>query len=317
MKLTNSFVVFALILLSLPVLAANAPAPEWVTQRPDLPDAYWGIGQVTCSGSFPSSEEKQEAYQFAAAELSAMIGQRIVTSFSNTKTESGDGLDYEFKESTVATIQSMSEKRLSGIQIRDEWGDEASRRYHIWLYIGAEEANTQIEAWAKQEEDILREVLEEGVKGLETRIGDVEEKSELNEEKLSQMQTELANLLEKVAAQNEQIEVLTQDEGQNAGPTIRAHGFGKPGADQSPTLAQQSAIRAAQMDAKRNLTALVVTLEQESVAILDDGGLDSEIVIEKMRGRIKGARQIGDPIQHSDGTVEVVMEVEMENIFEN
>ncbi len=131
------------------------------------------------------------------------------------------------------------------------------------------------------------------------------------------MQTALANLLEKVAAQNDQIEVLTQGEGPSAEQTIRAHGFGKPGADQSPTLAQQSAIRAAQIDAKRNLTALVVTLEQESIAVLDEGILGSETVIEKMRGRIKGARQIGDPIHHPDGTVEVVMEVAMKNIFEN
>lgn len=307
-----------LLLISAIGLAHAAPTlrPQWVDQRPDLPDAYWGIGEVFFDGATPTHEEKQIAYLHAAAELSTMIGQRIVTSFSNTKRESGDGVDYDFQEDTVAKIESMSQKRLSGVRIRDEWTDESGRSYHVWISIPAAEVNAQIKDWAATEEKALREVLEEGIAGLEGRVGAVEAQTAENASNLESLEDRLTRLLAEVASHDEKLELLAEEAESDTGPRVQAHGFGRPSAGQPATLARQNALRAARIDAKRNLLAMVVALEQESATVLADDGIRSDVVIERMRGRIQGARQVGQPIDHEDGVVEVVMEVELDHLFE-
>ncbi|HOX27082.1 MAG TPA: hypothetical protein PLL30_15285 [Candidatus Krumholzibacteria bacterium] len=314
---TTFFLVVPTLLVAHPRLAeaAATAAPDWVLQRPDLVDAYWGIGQVAFADSLPTGEEKQVAYGYAAAELSAMIGQRIVASFSSFKQETGVGPDAPLEEKTIATIERFSRTSLSGVRIREEWVDTRGKRYHVLLVIGLAEANRQMEAWAEHEEAILREVVEVGIRQIEDRLKQVESRVGDQDARIEGLQQSISTLFTEMEASKDKIEVLESGEFNWSRKLIRASGIGVPNEDLPAGVQRQSAVRAAQLDAKNNLLKLVDTFEVESKVLMRDGVLESSVIVERMRGRIRGAHQVGETVFQPDGTAEVIMEVDVREVF--
>jgi hypothetical protein len=82
-----------------------------------------------------------------------------------------------------------------------------------------------------------------------------------------------------------------------------------------PAARKLGAQEAARIDAKKQLIALVEGLSVESEVFIRDHALESEVIIERLKGRIRGARQVGETKYHPDGTAEVVMEVDVRDVF--
>ncbi len=79
--------------------------------------------------------------------------------------------------------------------------------------------------------------------------------------------------------------------------------------------ARPGAERAAKTDAKRNLLGLMEGLSIESKVFIRDHAVDSDVIIESVKGRLRRARQVGETTFHADGSAEVVMEIDVTNVF--
>jgi len=299
-------------------IAGSASAnevPDWVRNRPQMETDYGGLGRVEFVGEIPTPKERQTAYQYALSELSRMIGQKIVASIeSRTREEIGDA-ERSYAEETVATIQSLSQQRLSGVRINAEWTDDLHKTYHVWLVIGMKDANAQAKAWAMKEEAALRRVIEEGVTGVERELRLLQDKMEHLDDDLAQVQQSLSQLFQEVDRNTEQIEVMSKGELNWSRRLIRAVGFGVAGDKIPPPARKLGAQEAARIDAQKRLIATVEGLSVESEVFIRDHVLESEVIIEQMKGRIRGARQVGETKYHNDGSAEVVLEVDVRDVF--
>lgn len=89
--------------------------------------------------------------------------------------------------------------------------------------------------------------------------------------------------------------------------SIRATGVGRPPqGEQSPGQKRALALRAAQILAYRELAAVV-----GQVQIVDDTTVDSYAQTRKIQvsGLVQGARMLGEPVYHADGSVSVTLEL--------
>jgi len=193
--------------------------------------------------------------------------------------------------------------------------DTRGKRYHVLLVIGLAEANRQMEAWAEHEEAILREVVEVGIRQIEDRLKQVESRVGDQDARIEGLQQSISTLFTEMEASKDKIEVLESGEFNWSRKLIRASGIGVPNEDLPAGVQRQSAVRAAQLDAKNNLLKLVDTFEVESKVLMRDGVLESSVIVERMRGRIRGAHQVGETVFQPDGTAEVIMEVDVREVF--
>jgi hypothetical protein len=96
---------------------------------------------------------------------------------------------------------------------------------------------------------------------------------------------------------------------------IQAVGIGAPPEkDYGKPQARPLALRAAKLDALRNILEVVNGVRIDSKTIVRDAAVESDVIMSNVQGMVRGARQIKQEYL-SDGTVEVTMQVNMHGGF--
>lgn len=99
--------------------------------------------------------------------------------------------------------------------------------------------------------------------------------------------------------------------------TISALGIGAiPANAANVGMARANAIRAARLDALRNLVEAVRGVRVSSETTVENSMVTSDVIKTQVEGMVRGARQVGETKYLSDSSVEVVMEVPMSGIMD-
>lgn len=99
--------------------------------------------------------------------------------------------------------------------------------------------------------------------------------------------------------------------------TISALGIGAiPANAPNVGMARANAIRAARLDALRNLVEAVKGVRVSSETTVENGMVSSDVIKTQVEGMVRGARQVGETKYLSDSSVEVIMEVPMTGIMD-
>ncbi len=99
--------------------------------------------------------------------------------------------------------------------------------------------------------------------------------------------------------------------------TISATGIGAvPPNAPNVGMARANAIRAARLDALRNLVEAVKGVRVSSETTVENNMVSSDVIKTQVEGMVRGARQVGETKYLSDSSVEVVMEVPMSGIMD-
>jgi hypothetical protein len=97
---------------------------------------------------------------------------------------------------------------------------------------------------------------------------------------------------------------------------IRATGIGAANPNLPLSAQRKGAIRAAQVDAYRNLLEIAKGVNVSSETTVENAMLVSDIIQTQVNGVIRGARMVGEPKYMSTGDVEVEVEVPLRGIAE-
>ena len=96
---------------------------------------------------------------------------------------------------------------------------------------------------------------------------------------------------------------------------IQGKGIGAPPEkDYGKPQARPLALRAAKLDALRNILEVVNGVRIDSTTVVRDFAIESDIIMTKVEGMVRGARQVKQEYL-SDGTVEIIMAVDMRGGF--
>ncbi len=95
---------------------------------------------------------------------------------------------------------------------------------------------------------------------------------------------------------------------------VRAKGYGFMDPKKPRGQAKLLAERAAVVDARRNLLEILKGVHITSETVVEDYMTQSDIVVQRVEGIVKGARVIGKPKYYKDGRVEVVVEVSLDTL---
>ena len=96
---------------------------------------------------------------------------------------------------------------------------------------------------------------------------------------------------------------------------IQAVGIGAPPEkDYGKPQARPLALRAAKLDALRNILEVVNGVRIDSETVVRDAAVESDVIMAKVQGMVRGARQVKQEYL-SDGTVEVTMQVDTRGGF--
>ncbi len=88
-----------------------------------------------------------------------------------------------------------------------------------------------------------------------------------------------------------------------------AEGLGVPSSKaNNQALKHASALRAAKLDAARNLLELIKGINLDSSTLMSDAMISSDVVRTQIQGKVRGLRPIGQPRYFSDGTVKIRLE---------
>lgn len=79
--------------------------------------------------------------------------------------------------------------------------------------------------------------------------------------------------------------------------------------------ARPMALRAAKVDAYRNLLEITKGVRVDSTTVVKDFTVESDIINAQVEGLVKGAKPVGEPSYMSDGTVEVTVRMYMSGGF--
>lgn len=94
---------------------------------------------------------------------------------------------------------------------------------------------------------------------------------------------------------------------------VIAKGIGAPSSKATnPATKRASAIRAARLDASRNLLEMLQGINLSGSTTMRDAMIESDVVRSEVRGKVNGLRSLGNPRYFADGTVEVMMEARMQ-----
>ncbi|MCH8836364.1 MAG: LPP20 family lipoprotein [Candidatus Marinimicrobia bacterium] len=98
---------------------------------------------------------------------------------------------------------------------------------------------------------------------------------------------------------------------------IKATGIGAvPTNAANVGVARANAIRAAKMDALRNLVEAVKDVRITSETTVSNNMVESDVITSKVEAMIRGAQQVGDVKYLSDSSVELTMEVPLSGIMD-
>ncbi len=98
---------------------------------------------------------------------------------------------------------------------------------------------------------------------------------------------------------------------------IKATGIGAVPTNASNVgAARANAIRAAKMDALRNLVEAVKDVRITSETTISNNMVESDVVTSKVEAMVRGAQQVGDVRYLSDSSVELTMEVPLSGIMD-
>ncbi len=100
-----------------------------------------------------------------------------------------------------------------------------------------------------------------------------------------------------------------------AGKTIRATGVGIPRQGETGPGARIKALRAAEMDARRNLVEQLYGVQIDSTTTVRDFVLENDEVNADVTAFMSGARRVGEPQYNEDGSVEVTVEIELDGLI--
>ena len=96
---------------------------------------------------------------------------------------------------------------------------------------------------------------------------------------------------------------------------IQATGIGAPPESAyGKPQARPLALRAAKLDALRNMLEVVKGVRIDSTSVVKNFEIQSDVIMSKVEGMVRGARQVKQEYM-SDGTVEVVMEMDLHGDF--
>jgi len=111
-----------------------------------------------------------------------------------------------------------------------------------------------------------------------------------------------------------QAQYVTQNFGQNqtvdwTNQTIKATGIGSPNPNLPAAAARANAIRAAKLDALRNILETIKGMYLNSETTVRNAMVESDVIQSRVEGVAKGFRIVEGPRYLSDGSVEVVVEM--------
>ncbi len=92
---------------------------------------------------------------------------------------------------------------------------------------------------------------------------------------------------------------------------IRASGIGGANPNLPPSAQRSSAIRAAKLDAWRNLLETLKGVNLTSETTVRNAMVESDFIQTRVEGILKNFKQVGEPRYMSDGSVEVTVEIPM------
>jgi len=96
---------------------------------------------------------------------------------------------------------------------------------------------------------------------------------------------------------------------------IRVKGYGVPNKNLPVPVQKLSAQEAAKVDAQTKLIEMVKGLKISSKTFIKNFQLQSDEKIKEIEGKIRGAYQIGETYYLPDGTAEIIMEVNVDDVF--
>ena len=101
-----------------------------------------------------------------------------------------------------------------------------------------------------------------------------------------------------------------------SGKTITAVGVGILAQGQTGASARVNAERAAEMDARRNLVEQLYGVQINSQTTVRDFVLQNDRVNADVTAFLSGARKVGEPVYNDDGSVEVTVEIALDQLWE-
>ena len=97
--------------------------------------------------------------------------------------------------------------------------------------------------------------------------------------------------------------------------TVQATGFGVPRDGDLGTEARLMAERAAKLDAMRNLTEKVYGVYIDSTTTVRDFVTEDDTILARVKQKLAGAEQVGEPRFLPDGSVEVTIQIPLSEIY--
>ncbi len=95
---------------------------------------------------------------------------------------------------------------------------------------------------------------------------------------------------------------------------VRAKGYGFMDPKKPKGQARLLAERAAVVDARRNLLEILKGVHITSETVVEDYMTQSDLIVQRVQGIVKGARVVGKPKYYPDGRVEVTVEVVLDSL---
>lgn len=93
---------------------------------------------------------------------------------------------------------------------------------------------------------------------------------------------------------------------------VIAEGIGAPSSmAKNPAVANASAVRAARLDAARNILEMIKGINLDSQTTMQDAMIASDVVRTRVQGHLHGLRPVSEPRYFSDGTVKVRLEARL------
>ena len=291
--------------------------PPWINELPQDDTIYWGIGEVQIKKKVASEEEQKIAYLYAVNELSLMAGQTIYSSFINYIKETGQNHSGVVENKAVYNIKTICRNNLQGIVIKDEWTDECKKKYYVFAAINQNKANQQLREHSEKEEKLVKMIIDKGLKQLGRRINEVEKKVDNIGNQLNEIGENIKKLFQGQEHKRDSIEYFSQGEINWSKELIRVKGYGAPNMNFSPPARNLSAQEAARIEAQTKLLEMIGGFKIESKTLMKNFEIKSDEKIKNVKGIIKGAYQIGNTVYHEDGTAEVTVEVNIQNILKS
>lgn len=92
---------------------------------------------------------------------------------------------------------------------------------------------------------------------------------------------------------------------------VRAVGIGSPNPNMPASAARAGALRAAKLDASRNLLEIVKGVNLTSETTVRNAMVENDVILTRVEGVLRNFRQVGKPKYMSTGDVEVTVEMQL------